>query len=230
MLPLQGSGKAVHHPCLPHGASVNYNGHELVGDGDWAKCKRLQRTLFDTSTCPYRSCSFGGAYQPKLPGRVYGFSYLYDRTAAIGLLDGKMQTFGEQQMSIALIERAGAELCALDHAAVDARFATHQDANKAANFCGDVAYVSTLLASFGFSEHFQLTMTNKQNNVELVWTLGAMLAKSAELAHSGGSLHSGFGGGMLLLVALAVVYYASRRGSSTKGYRPTPMGGGHDSD
>ena len=33
----------------------------------------------------------------------------------------------------------------------------------------------------------QLTMTNKIKEVELVWTLGAMLAKSAELAGGAGS-------------------------------------------
>ena len=38
-----------------------------------------------------------------------------------------------------------AELCALDPKATAARFAAHQDASKSHNFCGDVAYVSTLL-------------------------------------------------------------------------------------
>merc|ERR1719182_1015835 len=90
-------------------------------------------------------------------------------------------------MSVAEIDRAGAELCALDPKATAARFAAHQDASKSHNFCGDVAYLSTLLTVFGFPESHPLTMTNKIKDIELVWTLGAMLAKSAELAAGGGS-------------------------------------------
>ena len=174
--------------------------------------------------------TIGGAYQPALPSTFYGFSYLYDRTAAIGLLDHNMQQFGEQKMSIADIERAGMTLCATEQPAVASRFASHQDASKSSNFCGDVAYVTTLLSSFGFSDSYQMTMTNKIKDVELVWTLGAMLAKSAELANEGGGGSSTFRGGMMLLAALGIVYYFSRR--SKGGYRhvSTPLHQGHESD
>ena len=213
---------------------MTHKGHELVGDSDWHKCKKLQRSLFHTDSCSFSSCSFGGAYQPKqLPATLYGFSYLYDRTTAIGLLDGKQQQFGSQQMTIADIEHAAADLCDLKHDAVAARFAQHPDASKASNFCGDVAYLSTLLTSFGFPETQKMTMTNKIKDVELVWTLGAMLAKSAELANEGkrGGV-SGFNGGLLLLAVLVGVYFFSRRASAGRGYRhvATPLHGGHESD
>lgn len=135
--------------------------HALVGDGDWHKCKKLQRLLFDTSSCTHASCSFGGAYQPALPKNFYGFSYLYDRVAAIGLLDGKPAQYGSQVATIADIEKAGAALCALEQSKVAERFSSHPDAQKASNFCGDVAYLSTLLQSFGFSNTDTITMTNK---------------------------------------------------------------------
>ena len=38
-------------------------------------------------------------------------------------------------------------------------------------------------AGRGFDDDLSMTMTNKIKDVELVWTLGAMLAKSAELAN-----------------------------------------------
>ena len=226
----QQASKPLKHPCLPRGASMSHKGHEFIGESDWHRCKKLQRQLFDTSSCGFSSCSFGGAYQPALPKTFYGFSYLYDRTAAIGLLDGKQQPFGEQQMSLAEIERAGAELCALDEAATKARFATHQDASKSSNFCGDVAYLTTLLSSFGFAESYRMTMTNKIKEVELVWTLGAMLAKSAELANAGGG--GFFRGGALLLVALVAVYYLGKRQARAGGYRhvAAPLQAGHESD
>lgn len=78
-------------------------------------------------------------------------------------------------------------MCGLDAEATKVRFASTQDASKSNNYCGDAAYVAALLSALGMTEKTQLTMTNKIKEVELVWTLGAMLAKSAELAGGGGS-------------------------------------------
>ena len=66
-------------------------------------------SLFGNVECPYGKhlCSIGSVYQPKLPSNFYGFSYMYDRTAAIGLLDGKPLQFGSAQMSIDQISAAG---------------------------------------------------------------------------------------------------------------------------
>ena len=47
------------------------------------------------------------AGQPKLADRFYGFSYMYDRTAAIGLLDGQPRQFGSVAMSYNDIAAAG---------------------------------------------------------------------------------------------------------------------------
>ena len=80
------------------------------------------------------------------------------------------------------------------------------------------------------SHRYTMTMTNKIKDVELVWTLGAMLAKSAELANGGGGGGSGFKGGLLLLVALAAVYYLSRRQSGGYRHVSTPLHTGHESD
>jgi apyrase/ectonucleoside triphosphate diphosphohydrolase 5/6 len=83
------------------------------------------------------------------------------------------------------IEDKAKEICALDGSATRARFAAAGDASKSVNFCGDILYVSVLLEKLGFDEHKGMTMTNKIKDVELVWTLGAMLAKSAELTGAG---------------------------------------------
>jgi len=223
-------GKAIKHPCLPAGAKMTHNDAELVGDADWHRCRKLQMRLFDRSSCAHSSCSWGGAYQPALPTTFYGFSYLYDRTAAIGLLDGKPAQFGSVPMARADIDEKGAALCALGEADVATRFSSHPDGPKANSFCGDVAYLSALLENFGFHEHTRLTMTNKIKDVELVWTLGAMLAKSAELAHGGA-------GGpsfptvifMVLLAGGLFWLWSSRYSSSGYGRVSQPLQG-HDSD
>jgi len=130
---------------------------------------------------------------------------MYDRTTAIGLLDGVPKQYGSQVMTQQDVVNAGESLCALDKQQAAARFSAHQDAAKSGNFCGDVAYVAALLSAFGFAPTTKLTMTNKIKDVELVWTLGAMLAKSAELSggSSGGSVFTvRFFVGILLLAML----------------------------
>ena len=133
----------------------------FVGEGDWHRCFKLQLKLFDTSSCEHKSCSFNGSYQPALPASFNGFSYMYDRTTAIGLLDGVPKQFGSQVMSQQDIAHAGESLCALNKEQAATRFSTHQDASKSSNFCGDVAYVAALLNSLGFPPTAKLTMTNK---------------------------------------------------------------------
>lgn len=210
------SEKPARHPCLPKGASVEHEGVLIAGDGDWHKCLKMTSKLFvapDWST----------AESPPLPGHFYGFSYMYDRTAAIGLLDSKPQVFGSAEMSIEQIAEAGKAVCALDSAATAARFASTADAPKANNYCGDVAYIAALLEALGFERSAPLTMTNKIRDVELVWTLGAMLAKSAELAAGGSGSWLGRGAQLLLGLLVFVVVYRCCKGRSSSApqlYRP----------
>jgi hypothetical protein len=179
-----GSGeRPVRHPCLPRGAALTHKGVSLTGDADWQRCAKLQRHLFSSGSCGEAHCKWAlAAGQPALPPVVYGFSYVYDRTAAIGLLDGKPAVYGSQTATLAQLERAGSQLCALDVSAVAQRFAGNPDESKRDNFCGDVAYVTAILAAFGLPHDTSIIMTNKIRDVELVWTLGAMLAESAKLA------------------------------------------------
>ena len=200
-----GGERPMRHPCVPKGAPVGHKGLLLTGHPDWMRCRKLMLSLFDRGGCPHASCSWGKAYQPAaLPQTLYGFSYLYDRTAAIGLFDGKPAKYGATTKTLADINRAGAALCTLDTAALAERFGGHPDEDKRHNFCGDVAYVSALLESFGFAESQPLTLTNKIDSVELVWTLGAMLAKAADLAAGG----SGGGERCGLSLARAVPQWA----------------------
>jgi hypothetical protein len=198
------------HPCLPNGSTTQHKGKEISGSSDYKRCKKLTKRLFEgNKECKYGKhlCSIGGAFQPKLPKTFYGFSYLDDRTAAIGLLDGKPSTFGSVRMSRDDIEHAAKAVCALDREANTARFANTNDASKSANFCGDAVYLEVLLDALGFEDEHTMTMTNKIKDVELVWTLGAMLAKSAELQRPSSS--GGFGLGLttpLLLAAAALCY------------------------
>jgi len=223
--------KPLRHPCVPTGATVTHKGQTLEGSGDYKRCKKLTKSIFGDDdkeeACEHKHgkhmCSFAGEYQPQLPSSFYGFSYLYDRTGAIGLLDSAPAQFGSQRMSGKDLEKAAKDVCALDAAATTARFAAAGDASKSANFCGDVVYLGVLLEKLGFDEHKSMTMTNKIKDVELVWTLGAMLAKSAELANGG---TDGGGSGMmwnvfLLLAAAAACWkFCLQKGVQKGGVPP----------
>eukprot|EP00929_Paragymnodinium_shiwhaense_P120819 TRINITY_DN92883_c0_g1_i1.p1 TRINITY_DN92883_c0_g1~~TRINITY_DN92883_c0_g1_i1.p1 ORF type:complete len:446 (-),score=70.22 TRINITY_DN92883_c0_g1_i1:32-1369(-) len=180
------------HPCLPggHTASLSIGQgqkHAFVGSAVAAEsfdsCEGLFINLFDKTTCDIPPCSFAGVHQPALPTNIFGFSYLYDRTGGIGLLDGDVQEFGVRNMTIDGIREAGRHLCKTEAKSLEARFRPAEDADKWANFCGDVAYLTALLQhGFGVDPTSVLTLGNKVAGVELVWTLGAMIAKSAALS------------------------------------------------
>ena len=93
---------------------------------------------------------------------------MYDRTAAIGLLDGQPRQFGSVAMSYndiaaagqlplpaqcggdhsrssEVVRDVGESLCRLSAEETATRFANTQDAAKSNNYCGDVAYVAALL-------------------------------------------------------------------------------------
>lgn len=180
-------GAATEHPCVPRDHRVTLKAgkekHLFVGTGSHEGCTVLYKELFDKAAdCPVAPCSFNGAHQPELPSAIFGFSYLFDRTRAIGLLDGQVEMFGTQAMTLHDIHEASAQLCSSEPGLVQERFASCEDAEKWANFCGDAVYMTVLLEhGFGISRAAPLTMGNKVAGVELVWTLGAMIAKAAEL-------------------------------------------------
>ncbi len=191
----------ISNPCMPIGATEVANGDTYTGEGDYRRCSKMMAKLFPPTFVDG---------MPALSGRFYGFSYMYDRTAAIGLIDGTPTMYGQQEMSAGDISRAAAAICALDADATAKRFAAAQDVAKANYFCGDAAYIVALLQSFGFDDSTKLVMTNKIHDVELVWTLGAILAKSSAAAAAGGSSTTFF----LFACGLAVVAIVYRKKSN----------------
>lgn len=174
------AANATEHPCHPAGHAAD--SEALVGAGSYKECAKLYERLFNKSRCELPPCSFAGAFQPALPSSLFGFSYLYDRTSAIGLLGGAPQVFGVHTMSLEEVQRAAEALCAAPAAATRRRFEGGEDGEKWANFCGDAAYVVVLLGhGFGIDAATRLTMGNKVGGVELVWTLGAIIDKFASL-------------------------------------------------
>lgn len=179
------------HPCIPdgHETVIKAGQHEyqpFLGSGTFEGCADAWHRLFSRdaacATFAEPPCTFDKSHQPELPADIFGFSYLYDRTRAIGLLDGVIETFGTQHMTINDIERAAKALCAMEASEQEKRCKDCDDFMKWRNFCGDATYLAVLLRhGFGISSDSTLTMGNKVNGVELVWTLGAIIMKTASM-------------------------------------------------
>lgn len=177
----------------------------MKGTGDFSACTALVDSIFPTAECALAPCSIQGAYQPHVRGEFVGFSYMYDRTKQIGLLDDDPQVYGEQKMSGAQMRESAKRLCGLRAESIAKKFHAHPEADKAQNFCGDVLFIASLLEKgFGFPAETVFTMTNKINSIEIVWTLGAMLAKVN--AAAGGGYSAAFWVSVLALSALALVF------------------------
>eukprot|EP00927_Polykrikos_kofoidii_P034168 TRINITY_DN29001_c0_g1_i1.p1 TRINITY_DN29001_c0_g1~~TRINITY_DN29001_c0_g1_i1.p1 ORF type:complete len:452 (-),score=83.51 TRINITY_DN29001_c0_g1_i1:17-1372(-) len=185
---------AVQHACLPadHTATLSVapaargsprQQVPFVGTGSYAVCEKLLRKLFaKDARCEAPPCSFNGVFQPALPASLFGFSYLFDRTRAIGLLDGKVEEYGVQNMTVNDIRQAAIELCSSPPDVTQIRFEGCQDGARWVEFCGDVTYLAVLLEhGLGVDPAASLTMGNKVGGVEIVWTLGAIIAR-AEIA------------------------------------------------
>lgn len=176
-------GADIEHPCYPTGYNwqVSEVGHDytVVGASNQPKCVAMINKMFDKSTCSFGSCAFNNVFQPKLPDKVVAFSYFYDRTAAIGLIDSKPKIYGRQEHSVAAISEAAKTLCAKSWEEMQIAFKEVADASKMNHFCFDTLYLSELLLNgFGFAPDQMITVANKLSDVELVWTLGAMVAKA----------------------------------------------------
>ena len=80
-------------------------------------------------------------------------------------------------------------------------------------------------AAHPLDDDLSMTMTNKIRDVELVWTLGAMLAKSAELANGAGGAGASSGSTLrnvsLLIALAAALWYWCFRPSRKQGLLPT---------
>merc|ERR1712176_1461024 len=136
----------------------------------------------DVNSCPISGCFHDRKEESDLPNRLVGFSYMYDRTKAIGLLGGDAQMFGTTEVTINDLRAAAQKLCSMAPTDAKARFTDCIDSDKWQNFCGDATYIVVLLENgFGFDPSMTLTMANKINGIELVWTLGAIIAKSDNL-------------------------------------------------
>eukprot|EP00403_Amphidinium_massartii_P041346 CAMPEP_0178454962 /NCGR_PEP_ID=MMETSP0689_2-20121128/45651_1 /TAXON_ID=160604 /ORGANISM="Amphidinium massartii, Strain CS-259" /LENGTH=440 /DNA_ID=CAMNT_0020080957 /DNA_START=267 /DNA_END=1587 /DNA_ORIENTATION=+ len=197
---LLGSAPAEYHSLLPHpcyprgftGVIQEEPPRKFVGTGLHNECRALYMQLFHEyrGRCKERlqtteEPSFAGAGFPALPPKIFGFSFMYDRTGAIGLLDSSVELFGMQTMTVADIQGAAAHACGLAPQDAQARFAAAMDSERWAEFCGDATYLAVLLEQgFGIKPDLELTMGNKIGNFEIVWGVGAIVAKVSELQQS----------------------------------------------
>lgn len=126
------------------------------------------RILNKTAPCTLAPCAINGQYQPAVRGNFYAFSgYYYDYDFF------NMSSTATIQETAA----AGRTFCKLTWEQLEEQFSSSSDWDYIDTYCFLNSYVNTLLVEgFGFpySEKV-ITVADEINDVELSWTLGAML-------------------------------------------------------
>ncbi|KAJ1922501.1 Guanosine-diphosphatase [Tieghemiomyces parasiticus] len=166
----------------PELGPVSFQGTDM---GSWKMCFALAtRILHKHAPCATAPCSFEGMYQPSLVDNfatspIYVFSYFYDRTMPLGLPN----SFELKQLR-ALTKRA----CMYQHPKNTQLPSTQQvlpmfdpstlaELNGRPHYCMDLNYIYALLSEgYDIPDERTLHMTNKINDVETGWSLGAAIA------------------------------------------------------
>eukprot|EP01013_Petalomonas_cantuscygni_P022794 TRINITY_DN44109_c0_g1_i1.p1 TRINITY_DN44109_c0_g1~~TRINITY_DN44109_c0_g1_i1.p1 ORF type:complete len:512 (-),score=83.84 TRINITY_DN44109_c0_g1_i1:610-2058(-) len=166
--------------CVDAAATVVLGADTLEGgsiaDGGGKAVARAEARRLSAARCQHNgACAVGGEYMPDFTrhflqhgGRVYAFSYVYDRlNDFLPAVEQKHTTVG----GIAAIGR--------DRVCGDAAYETKVSGGRMQH-CQDVAYIYSLLRDgYGMSETTEVVVAKKIGGVETAWCLGAAIATTA---------------------------------------------------
>ncbi|XP_043331802.1 ectonucleoside triphosphate diphosphohydrolase 1 isoform X1 [Cervus elaphus] len=211
-LELQGASGIVYEPCFHSGyfrkmkMSVFNEGFcarrhvsnpsyyplfdiEVRGTGNFQQCQQGIIQLFNSSYCPYSSCSFNGVFLPPLQGQFGAFSAFYYVMEFLNL------TSQEQIPTKKLTEKLE-EFCAQSWKEVHMNFGDVKEAYLS-EYCFSGTYILALLLNgYHFTDESwkNIHFMNKIRSTSVGWTLGYMLnltnkipaeePMSAPLSHS----------------------------------------------
>ncbi|NXT76058.1 ENTP1 diphosphohydrolase, partial [Zapornia atra] len=143
----------------------------LKGEGDYQKCRRNIKTLFNKTNCPYSSCSFNGIYLPPLQGDFGAFSAFYFVMNFLNLTN--------EQSPVALDKVASAieSFCARPWHEVQTAYRQIKE-KYLSEYCFSGVYILSLLENgYEFTEENwqRIHFLGKIGSSDAGWTLGYML-------------------------------------------------------
>ena len=162
--------ESVSDPCLPVGQEENVDNVRLVGSGMFDKClEAISPILNKSAECPDYPCYMNGIHAPlvdfsQIP--LMGMAEFYYTSTS--LLDGDDET-GEAALTFDAYQRFGHSTCS--------RPRTSNESKPGDHSCFKAAWlVSFLYRGIEVGDKYaKLRVANIIDNIELSWTLGAVL-------------------------------------------------------
>ncbi|XP_055416541.1 ectonucleoside triphosphate diphosphohydrolase 1 isoform X4 [Bubalus kerabau] len=143
---------------------------EIRGAGNFQQCRQSIIQLFNTSYCPYSSCSFNGVFLPPLHGQFGAFSAFYYVMEFLNLTS-------EEPVSVEKLTEKLEEFCAQRWEEVQKNFGEVKE-KYLSEYCFSGTYILVLLLNgyhFTAESWKNIHFMNKVRSTSVGWTLGYML-------------------------------------------------------
>ncbi|XP_006119917.1 ectonucleoside triphosphate diphosphohydrolase 1 isoform X2 [Pelodiscus sinensis] len=159
-------------PCTANGEQqLPFRRLHLQGNGDYQVCRKAIQKIFNTSHCPYSSCSFNGIFLPPLQGKFGAFSAFYFVMNFLNL------TTEKSPVPLNRVTSTVQRFCSRPWNEVKAEFPNIKE-KYLSEYCFSGAYILSLLENgYGFTaEKWQnIQFLGKIGSSDAGWTLGYML-------------------------------------------------------
>lgn len=202
-------------PCMK-GVKLANNNFFHVGLGNWSQCQQSIRKVFNSSYCPYSSCSFNGVFQPSVYGKFGAFSAFFFVMDFLNLTSDTLATTKQRL----------ATYCSTPWKKIVENYPKIKE-KYLSEYCFSATYILTLLEdgyNFTSDNWKDIKFIKKIRDSDAGWTLGYMLnltnmipaeAPDTPLMPYGGYVTFMMLFSLLILVLLLLVYLYFRRSTRT---------------
>ncbi|KAI4530636.1 hypothetical protein MG293_019525 [Ovis ammon polii] len=143
---------------------------DIRGTGRFRQCQQSIIQLFNTSYCPYSSCSFNGVFLPPLQGQFGAFSAFYYVMEFLNFTS-------QESTSVEKLTEKLQEFCAQRWEEVEKNFGDVKE-KYLSEYCFSGTYILVLLLNgyhFTAESWKNIHFMNKVRSTSVGWTLGYML-------------------------------------------------------
>ncbi|XP_069424251.1 protein CC2D2B isoform X6 [Ovis canadensis] len=143
---------------------------DIRGTGRFQQCQQSIIQLFNTSYCPYSSCSFNGVFLPPLQGQFGAFSAFYYVMEFLNFTS-------QESTSVEKLTEKLQEFCAQRWEEVEKNFGDVKE-KYLSEYCFSGTYILVLLLNgyhFTAESWKNIHFMNKVRSTSVGWTLGYML-------------------------------------------------------
>ncbi|XP_067909327.1 ectonucleoside triphosphate diphosphohydrolase 1 isoform X1 [Heterodontus francisci] len=189
-------------PCASGLHNPTHQTVRLIGTGNSDQCTNYIKSIFNFTSCTWRSCSFNGVYQPQVQGEFGAFSAFYFVMNFFKLVD-------EGPHDLDKVEKTVDEFCSRPWAEVKSKHKIEE--RYLSEYCFSGHYILVLLENgynFTSSNWNTIKFMKKIKGSDAGWTLGYMLNLTnmipAELPYSRPLTHASY---MTVMVIFSIFLF-----------------------